>query len=85
MYLHFIVFFFFFLFHSLFHEAETLFPIKACDPTTTKASHGDTGGNLMMELGTVGGDVIMARRGGKLIPRNMPVQMVVFFPKTVFL
>ncbi len=33
-----------FFFHLLFHAAETLFPIKACDPTTTKASHSGTGG-----------------------------------------
>lgn len=74
-----------FFFHLLFHAAGTLFPIKACDPTTTKASHGDTGGNLMTEWGTVEGDVITAKRWGKLILRNLQVQTVTFFPKLVFL
>lgn len=53
-----------------FHVAKTLFPIKACDPTTTKASQGDTGGNLVTEWETVGvgGYIITTKRSVKANP-----------------
>lgn len=53
-----------------FHVAKTLFPIKACDPTTTKASHGDTGGNLVTEWKTVGGYIITTKRSVKAHPQE---------------